>query len=157
MQGEQTMKKTRIMSWIGVLLLAAGTAVAQGKNDSEIQEHINKDLQSDKYKNVQANVQDGMVTLTGTVDKYSDREKIEHKAASIHHVNGVRDRIEVAGKRVSDDELRKELSDKLRYDQYNLGYNIFNNINLGVQDGYVVLTGQVRTDSDRENAEEIVG
>ena len=150
------MKKTRILSWVGVLLLTAGFAAAQGKDDSDIQNHINKDLKSDKYNNVQATVQDGVVTLSGTVDKYADREKIERKAASIHHVKGVRDNIDVAGKKVGDEQLRKDLADKLRYDQYNYGYNIFNNINLGVEDGYVTLTGQVRTDSDRDNAESIV-
>src|SRR5438270_2467286 len=151
------MKKTRILSWVAMLLLTAGTALAQSnKDDAEIREHLGKDLKSDKFNNVQATVQDGIVTLTGTVDKYADREKAERKAASIHHVQGVRDQIEVAGKRVGDEQLRKELSDKLRYDQYNYGYNVFNNINLAVQDGYVTLTGQVRTDSDRDSAESVV-
>ena len=150
------MKKTRILSWVAVLLLSVGTIVAQSKDDSDIQDHLNKDLKSDKYRNVQANVQNGVVTLTGTVDTYADREKIERKAGSMHHVQGVRDQIEVAGKQVGDDQLRKDLAEKLRYDQYNYGYNVFNNINLDVQSGYVTLTGQVRTDSDRESAESIV-
>jgi len=151
------MKRTRILSWVAMLFLTAGLAAAQSnKHDADIREHLGKDLKSDKFNNVQATVEDGVVTLTGTVDKYSDREKAERKASSIEHVQGVRDQIEVAGKRVNDDELRKQLADKLRYDQYTYGYNIFNNINLGVQDGYVTLTGQVRTDSDRDSAESIV-
>lgn len=151
------MKKTRILSWVVMLFLTAGMAFAQdSKHDADIREHLGKDLKSDKFNNVQANVQDGIVTLTGTVDNYADREKAERKASSISHVQGVRDQIEIVGKRVGDDQLRKELADKLRYDQYTYGYNIFNNINLGVQDGYVTLTGQVRTDSDRDSAEEIV-
>src|SRR5437763_5294414 len=150
------MSRTRILSWVGVLLLAAGSAMAQGKDDSEIQEHINKDLQSDKYRNVQARVQDGVVTLNGTVDTYAEREKIDRKASSIKHVQGVRDLIEVAGKRVSDDDLRKTLADKLRYEPMSYGRNVFNNLNLGVQDGYVTLSGQVRDPADRDSAEQIV-
>ena len=51
------------------------------------------------------------------------------------------------------DELRKQLADKLRYDRMSSGLQVFNNLNLGVQDGYVTLTGQVRDDSDRSSAE----
>src|SRR5437764_15092259 len=138
------MRRTRILSWVGVLLLLAGFAFAQGKDDAEIREHINKDLKSDKYRNVQATVQDGFVTLTGTVDNFAEREKIDRKASSMHHVTGVRDQIEVVGKRVSDDDLRKELSDKLRYEPMSYGRAVFNSLNLGVQDGYVTLSGQVR-------------
>lgn len=149
------MKKARMMTWVGVLLLCAGFAAAQS-NDSEIQDHLNKDLKSDKYQNVQATVENGMVTLTGTVNTYADREKAESKASSIKNVAGVRDQIEVAGKKVSDDELRKQLADKLRYDRMSSGLQVFNNLNLGVQDGYVTLTGQVRDDSDRNSAESLV-
>src|SRR6478609_3487160 len=153
--GDIVMKKARILSCVGALLLSAGFAAAQS-NDSEIQEHLNKDLKSDKFENVQATVQNGMVTLTGTVNTYADREKAEHKASSIKNVAGVRDQIEVAGKRVSDDELRKQLADKLRYDRMSYGLSVFNNLNIGVQNGYVTLTGQVRDESDRDSAESIV-
>ncbi len=144
----------KLLSWVAVLLLTAGFAAAQ--NDSEIQEHLNKDLKSDKYQNVQATVQNGMVTLTGTVDTYAAREKAEEKASSIKHVAGVRDQIEVVGKQVSDDELRKDLADKLRYDRMAYGLQVFNNLNIGVQNGYVTLTGQVRDPADRDSAESIV-
>src|SRR6266480_3473319 len=150
------MRRTRILSWVGVLFLMVGFAFAQGKDDAEIQDHINKDLRSDKYRNVQATVQDGFVTLRGTVDTFAEREKIDRKASSIHHVTGVRDQIEVAGRRVSDDDLRKQLADKLRYEPMSYGRAVFNNLNLGVQDGYVILTGQVRDSSDRDEAESIV-
>lgn len=150
------MSKTRVLSWVGVVLLTAGFAAAQGKDDAEIQDHINKDLRSDKYRNVQAMVRDGVVTLTGTVDTYAEREKIDRKASSVHHVTGVRDGIEVVGKRVSDDDLRKQLADKLRYEPMSYGRAVFNNLNLGVQDGYVTLSGQVRDPSDRDSAESIV-
>jgi osmotically-inducible protein OsmY len=144
----------RVLSWVAVLLLTAGFAAAQ--NDTEIQDHLNKDLRSDKYQNVQATVQSGMVTLTGTVNTFADREKIESKASSIRNVAGVRDQIEVAGKQVSDDELRKDLADKLRYDRMAYGLQVFNNLNIGVQNGYVTLTGQVRDPADRDSAESIV-
>ena len=64
--------------------------------------------------------------------------------------------IEVAGKSVSDDELRKDLADKLRYDRMAYGLQVFNNLNIGVQNGYVTLTGQVRDSADRDSAESIV-
>lgn len=144
----------KLLSWAGVLLLTAGFAVAQ--NDSDIQNHLNKDLRSDKYQNVQASVLNGMVTLTGTVNTFADREKIEEKASSIKNVAGVRDQIEVVGKQVSDDDLRKGLADKLRYDRMSYGLQVFNNLNIGVQNGYVTLSGQVRDPADRDSAESIV-
>ena len=151
------MKKLFKVSWAAGLLLAlCSFAVADdNKHDGEIQDHLNKDLKSDKFNNVQARVQDGLVYLSGTVDKYSDREKAEHKVASIHNVKGVRDEIEVAGKRVGDDQLRKELADKLRYGRLSNGMQVFDSLNLGVQDGYVTLSGQVRDESDRDYAESV--
>lgn len=151
------MKKAFKVSLASVLLFGlCSFAAADSKHDGEIQDHLNKDLKSDKFNNVQSRVQDGVVYLSGTVEKYSDREKAEHKAASIHHVEGVRDAIEVAGKRVGDDQLRKELADKLRYGRLSYGMQVFDNLNLGVQDGYVTLTGQVRDESDRDYAESVV-
>ncbi|MCU1286820.1 MAG: transport-associated protein [Acidobacteriales bacterium] len=135
---------------------------AQGSNrggqyDTDIQNKLQHDLSKDKFKNVKPTVEDGVVTLQGTVDTYAAKEQAERKASGADHVQAVRDRIEVAGKQVPDDELRNKLSDKLRYDRLGYGFgNVFNSLSLGVHNGYVTLAGNVRDETDHASALSLV-
>ena len=85
-----------------------------GKYDQQIQSDINKYLQGhDQTQGVHATVEDGVVTLTGTVNRLIDKLDAEKKAHSIDHVQAVRDEIQVQSN-VSDDELRKAFENKFR-------------------------------------------
>jgi hyperosmotically inducible protein len=132
----------------------SGTAATQrgGAYDQQIQQDVEKFLRdNDKLKNVKASVEDGIVTLTGSVDllKYKDQaaEKIRHR----DHVAGVRDQVQVAGKTVPDTQLRDQLADKLRYDRIDMGI-VFNNLNVGVNNGVATVQGNVRTEADKSSA-----
>jgi hyperosmotically inducible protein len=128
-----------------------------GQFDSDIQSKLQHTLGNDKFKNVKATAQDGIVTLQGTVDRYSAKQEAERKAAGVDHVQGVRDQIEVVGKQVPDDQLREQLAEKLRYDRLGYGYgNVFNALGLNVQNGYVTLTGKVRDETDKASALSLV-
>jgi osmotically-inducible protein OsmY len=85
------------------------------------------------------------------VDLYQrklDAAKLARKTAS---AQGVRDLVTVAGPNVSDEQLHKKLSDKMRY--VRSGYDItFDYFALAVKDGVVVVEGQDRTGVGRDEA-----
>lgn len=130
-----------------------------GKYDQELQESVNKTLSTNKeFKNVQATVQDGIITLNGTVNLLADKDRLERKMHDKDHVVGIRDNVQVTGEQgqsISDAQLREKLADKLRYDR--VGYGIaFDSINLGVQNGLVTLSGSVLDEPSHASALAIV-
>lgn len=133
--------------------LAARTsgATAQAQADNPAASDAAARLNKKQYHNVTVSVDNGIATLSGTVDLFeykADAEKSMHKAKG---VTAVRNLIQVAGPNVSDAELKAKLGEKLTYDR--VGYwNEFNSITLGVQDGVVTLGGHARTDVDKDSA-----
>ena len=120
--------------------------------DNQIQNAVTHKLVSkSQFREVKATVEDGIVTLTGTVDLYQrklDAAKLARKTAN---AQGVRNLITVAGPDVPDAQLEQKLATKLRY--VRVGYdNTFNYFALGVKDGVVTVEGQDRTGVGRDEA-----
>ncbi len=131
-------------------------ATGGGRYDQQIQQKVTSEIQKhDQWKNVHATTEDGVVTLQGTVDRYYDKMKLGQKVSGMDHVEGVRNMISVNTAAVSDQQLRDKLADKLRYDRIDQG-QMFNNLALGVNNGIVTISGQVRTPSDHDSALAIV-
>lgn len=129
-------------------LLAFGPAAlarTATENDAQIQAQVVQKLQQkSEFKNVQSMVENGVVTLSGTVDTFKQKLDAEKQARkSDKQVQGVRDLIQVAAPSVADAELQKKLSRKLAYDRVGYNDNAFNVITLGVNDGVVTLGGEV--------------
>ena len=83
---------------------------------------------------MQATVEDGIVTLTGSVDLYQQKLDAAKKVRKTADVQGVRNLIAVEGKSVSDAELAAQLDRKLYYDR--VGYDVaFNYITASVENG----------------------
>ncbi len=141
-------------------LLAAGllsaTLVAQtaaaARYDNQIQTSVAEKLaKKDQFRDVKSSVEDGIVTLTGTVDLYQrklDAAKLARKTAS---VQGVRNLITVAGPNVPDEQLAQKLAQKLTYVRVNYD-NTFDYFALGVKDGVVTVEGEDRTGLGRDEA-----
>jgi osmotically-inducible protein OsmY len=153
MTKKSLLKTTGSMLLVGALsaTLAAQTASA-ARYDNQIQTTVNHKLAAkDQFRNVQSSVEDGIVTLTGTVDLYQrklDAAKLARKTAS---AQGVRNLITVAGANVPDAQLEQKLAQKLRY--VRVGYdNTFDYFALGVKDGVVTVEGQDRTGVGRDEA-----
>jgi hyperosmotically inducible periplasmic protein len=149
--------KTKVVNSIAalalgaVLALAPAVASAATTSDGAIQSDVTRQLQkSSDFKNVQSSVNDGVVTLTGSVETYKQKLDAEKKARKADHVAGVRDEIAVTST-VADSELREKIAKKLAYDR--MGYwNVFNVLTADVNHGVVTLGGDVRTSADRESA-----
>lgn len=121
-------------------------------DDQQIQRLTSQELQKkDKLRSVSASVEDGIVTLSGNVDLLIDKANAEKRVRKVKSVDGVRNHIQVAGKQVSDADLRDTVSNKLRYDR--VGYGItFNNLTVAVDNGTVTVGGNVRDYPDRDSA-----
>lgn len=123
--------------------IAQASTTAAGRYDSQIQASVTQKLDNkSNFKSVRSTVEDGIITLTGTVDSYKlklDAEKQARK--SDKQVKGVRNLIEVGGPTVSDAEIQKKLTTKIAYDR--VGYNdvAFNAVTVNVKDGVVTLGG----------------
>lgn len=120
--------------------------------DQKIEQQVTQELQKkQKFSGISTAVDDGIVTLSGKVDLLIDKLNAEKRVRKVKTVDGVRNHIQVAGKTVSDSELRETLSSKLRYDR--VGYGIvFNSLTLAIDDGVVTVGGNVRDYPDRDSA-----
>src|SRR6202790_533104 len=128
----------------------------QNTQDQQVQKIATAELQEkEKFRGVSASVEDGIVTLYGTVELFIDKENAEKRVRKAKNVDGVRNHIRIAGKQVSDAELRETLANKLRYDR--VGYGIvFNNLTVGVENGAVTIGGKARDYPDRKSPIAIV-
>jgi len=149
------MKKQSLAVTVALLVLLSMTAMASASsgNDQQIQQAVSQKMQSAKQlRNVNAGVEDGIVTLTGTVGLYQDKLDAAKKAKKIANVSGVRNQIVVAGENVPDGQLQQKLARKVAYDRVGYFDNAFNYIAVTVKDGVVTLSGDSYWDVPRDDA-----
>ena len=125
------------------------SAQSDGGNASQAQGKLDKK----QFKNVKVSVdQNGIATLTGSVDLYEYKVDADKRVHKLKGIKGVRNEIEVAGPTVPDQELQKKLQEKLAYDRVGYGTNAFNAIGVTVQNGAVTLGGHAYSDVDKDSA-----
>ena len=154
MTGKQSFKKLAgSLLAIGLLsaTLMAETSAAS-RYDTQLQNAVTQKLVSkSQYNNVKATVEDGIVTLTGTVDLYQRKLDAAKLARKTSNSQGVRNLITVAGPNVPDAQLEQKLDKKLTYVRE--GYDsTFDYFAIGVKDGVVTVEGQDRTGVGRDEA-----
>src|SRR5580658_693642 len=153
-----TMRKHILSSTLALLVLLSMTAMAAtGRYDEQIQQAVSQKIHDAKQlQSVSSTVEDGIVTLTGTVNLYQDKLDAAKKLKKLANVTGVRNDIAVAGETVPDSQLQQKLSKKLAYDRVGYRDNAFNYIALNVKDGVVTLTGDAVWDVPKDSALAIV-
>lgn len=134
------------------LALALATPMAFGQTDSVIQSAVQKELSGSKFKTVQTAVQNGIVTLSGTVNVYDTKEQADRKAHRVKGVIAVRNEIQVAGPEVPDQELQEKLVKAIEYDRVGYGTTPFNSISVAVHNGVVTLGGYAWGPVDADSA-----
>ncbi len=134
------------------LAAAEGTGAAMlAQDDSGVAGQVQSKLNKSQFKNVNVSVQNGIATLTGTVDLYEYKADAAKRATHVKGVTAVRNDIQVAGANVDDQALESKLRDRLAYDRVGYG-NVFNAITVSVQNGVATLGGHARTYVDRDSA-----
>jgi hyperosmotically inducible protein len=143
---------------MALLVLLSMTAMATtGRYDQQIQQTVSHKLHDAKQlQGVNSSVEDGIVTLTGTVDVYQDKLGAAKKIKKLANVTGVRNDIAVAGETVPDGQLQQKLAKKLAYDRVGYYDNAFNYLALSVKDGVVTISGDTVTDVAKDSALAIV-
>ncbi len=140
--------------FLGVMVLSTGMALAQssaGRYDQDIQSKVSHELAEKKqFQNVNSSVEDGIVTLTGSVELYQQKLDAAKKAKKTDKAQGVRNQIEVSST-APDSQLVAQLDHKLFYDR--IGYdNAYNFVESSVKDGVATLTGTTRTPVSKDSA-----
>lgn len=146
----------RSLGWlVGLGIVSVGLAAQTSsatRYDGAIQAKVAKQLASkSEFHGVQAQVEDGIVSLTGTVGLYQQKLDAAKKIRKAANVQGVRNLIAVTGRNVADSELTAQLDRKLYYDRLGLD-NLFNYITASVENGVATLNGEARTQVDRDSA-----
>jgi len=140
---------------VGVLSIGAAAQTAAARYDSDIESRVSQQLtKKTEFRNLQASVEDGIVTLTGDVNLYQDKLDAAKKVRKMDKVQGVRNLIAVSTS-VPDGELQAKLNHKLAYDR--IGYdNVFNFVTVSVNDGVATLIGEVKQPVSRDSAFSVV-
>src|SRR5437660_11289468 len=121
---------------VGLMAQPAGAT----RYDSAIQQKVTQELQDKKeFRGVQSSVEDGIVTLSGTVDPYQQKLDAAKKVLKTKDMQGVRNLIQVIGPTVPDQHLEQKLADKLYYERVGYYDNAFNYFTLTVKDGVVTV------------------
>jgi osmotically-inducible protein OsmY len=108
-------------------------------------------LDKKQFRNVTVSVDQGVATLTGSVELYQDKADAGKRVRKAQGIASVRNLIEVAGPTLPDEKLERKLRNKLAYDRVFYG-NAFNAITVSVGNGRVTLGGHARTDVDKDSA-----
>ena len=124
--------------------------------DAQVQAEVTKALENKRFRNVTATVQNGVVVLNGTVERYADKEEADRKTHHRKGVKSVENEITVAAGEVDDQTLRNKLSEKLTYDRVGYGTTAYNAFTIGVQNGVVTLGGVAYGPTDKDSALSLV-
>jgi osmotically-inducible protein OsmY len=151
---------TAVLLSLPPVSLAAGRAqtsgaTAQAQGDNPAAAAAAARLDKKQYGGVKVSVDNGIATLTGTVDLYVYKADAEKRVRRAKGVVAVRNLIEVAGPAVSDKELESKLVKKLAYDSVGYG-NMFDAISVSVQNGVVTMGGHAHSYVDRDSAMALV-
>jgi osmotically-inducible protein OsmY len=140
-----------------LVLLSMTAMAATGRYDQQIQQAVSQKIHDAKQlQNVSANVEDGIVTLTGTAGLYQDKLDAAKKVKKLANVTGIRNDIAVTGETVPDSQIQQKLAKKLAYDRVGYYDNAFNYLALDVQDGVVTVNGDATNDVAKDSALAIV-
>jgi hyperosmotically inducible periplasmic protein len=152
------MKRQGFAVTMALLVLLSMTAMAAtGRYDEQIQQAVSRKIHDAKQlQSVNSSVEDGIVTLTGTVNLYQDKLEAAKKVKKLSNVTGVRNDITIAGETVPDGQLQQKLAKKLAYDRVGYGDNAFNYIAVDVKDGVATLSGYTVWDVPKDTALDIV-
>jgi osmotically-inducible protein OsmY len=121
-------------------VLSIPAAFAQ-QSDADLQASVQKALDNSSFKSVQVSVQNGIATLTGSVDLYDAKSRADKKATHVKGIQGVRNEIQVGGEDIPDAQLQDKLVKAVSYDRVGYGTTTYNSISIGVQNGVVTLGG----------------
>lgn len=146
---------TRVLACVVCVLplMVAPAARAQRGSDAQIQADAQKQLSNKKFSGVQVQVHNGVVQLSGQVDRYADKADAQKRVEKMHEAASVRNDINVAGAAsVPDEQLYQKLGKQLAYDREGYPDFPFNELTLQVHNGVVTVGGVVAQPVAKDSA-----
>lgn len=146
---------TRICAAVVVMLALAAPARAAGHEDLQVFRDVQKQVlqypQFTIFDSINAEIEDGVVVLTGKVTMPYKRNDIEKRIAKLDTVTEVQNKIEVLPVSQYDDELRLRISRAIYGNSNFWRYATMANppIHIIVDRGHVTLEGVVNSNVDR--------
>ena len=120
------------------------------RTDTEIAQAVRHTLQWDVFvpdARIHCTVSDGVVTLEGNVELWSEREDAERAVRNLASVRGVVNKITVAvSPAMQERDVRKAVEEALE----RRAHREANRIEIAVEDGAVVLSGHVQSWAEKE-------
>lgn len=141
-----------VLLTVSALPAAPRLMAEQIGNDSQIRAELAQSLSNSKFNDVHGSVQNGIVSLSGTVDVYNDKAAADKKAHHLKNVAAVQNEIQVRSREVSDHDLQQKLAKAITYDRMGYGTTTFNAISVNVQNGVVTLGGHAYGPMDKQTA-----
>ena len=154
---------TRIIATTIVMLAMSAPAWAQDRENLEIYRDVSKQVlrypQFTIFDSVHAQVQEGVVTLSGRVTMPYKRDDIARRVARVEGVDDVRNEVTVLPVSQFDDELRLRISRAIYGNSNFWRYGAMVNppVHIIVENGRVTLEGVVNSNIDRMLARSIAG
>jgi osmotically-inducible protein OsmY len=130
------------------------------KTDAQLQQDVMEEMKWDPATSsiasgIGVTAREGIVTLSGQVDSFFQKRAVEAAAQRVKGVSFVAMDIEIrigSGLKKSDSDIAKSIKDSLKH----LSIVDMEDIDVKVDDGYVVLTGTMKWNYQRQVAEEYV-
>jgi hyperosmotically inducible protein len=156
MTGRPIMRR-QLLLFVAAFSLAAGVASADAGDRKDLQlfndvaASVNHYTQFTIFDDVNVEVKDGIVTLSGNVTMPYKRNDIHERVANVDGVQQVRNNLKVLPVSTSDDQLRYRIARAIYDNPHFWNYAIGPNppIHIVVEHGHVTLTGVVNNDTDR--------
>lgn len=140
----------------GLMLLIPGQVVAQQPTDQQIADAVEDEIlfdQAVRLAEIEVEVVDNVVTLSGTVDNLLAKRRAERIARAVKGVEAVVDNLAVvASVARSDAEIRRDAAAALTEDPATESYEI----SVVVDDGTAILEGNVDSWQEKKLAEYVV-
>ncbi len=125
------------------------------KTDAEVKTDVDNEFLWDprvNSSNINVSVDDGIVTLNGTVPHYFEKKSAEHAAQRVGGVKAVADVLEVKGVfDKSDEDIATVALNALKWN-----YSVPEDIKLTVEKGWITLDGEVEWDYQRHAAKDAI-
>jgi hyperosmotically inducible periplasmic protein len=110
------------------------------KNDTQILREAHSKLKNNRFNGVQIAVQSGVVTLSGSVPLYADKQDAEKNVGKVKNVVSVVNDVQVQAGESTDQQIADKIGKQLAYDRVGYG-NAFNAITVSVNNGVATLGG----------------
>lgn len=120
--------------------VAQGTVDDATKNDTQILRDAHSKLKNKRFSGVQLAVQSGVLTLSGSVPLYADKQDAEKSVSKIKNLVSVVNDVQVQAGETTDQQIADRIGKQLAYDRVGYG-NAFNAITVSVNNGVATMGG----------------